>query len=108
MGYKEVPVDSAYWFVTTRTYAELATERSGLYEHFIRVSRASERGGLFFVYRQSPQILVPENTLGVVEYREPPADVPGMADVTLDPLGRLVRFTAVPGELRGAADAARS
>ena len=107
MGYKEVPVDSAYWFVTTRTYAELAAERSGLYEHFIRVSRASERSGLFFVYRQSPQILVPENTLGVVEYREPPADVPGMADVTLDPLGRLVRFTAVPGELRGSPTRAR-
>ncbi len=102
MGYRDVPVDSAYWFVTTRTYAELATERSGLYEHFIRVSRPSERSGLFFVYRQSPQFLVPENTLGVVEYREPPADVPGMADVTLDPLGQLVRFTAVPGPLRGA------
>jgi serine/threonine-protein kinase len=100
MGYTEVPVDSAYWFVTAQTSAELATERSGLYEHFVRVSRASERNGLFFVYRQSPQILVPENTLGVVEYREPPADVPGMADVTLDPLGRLVRFTAVPGPFR--------
>jgi hypothetical protein len=101
MGYTEVPVDSAHWFVTSQTYAQLAIERSGLYEVFIRASRASERSGLFFVYRQSPQFLVPENTLGVVEYREPPADVPGMADVTLDPLGRLVRFTAVPGAFRG-------
>ena len=101
MGYTEAPVDSAYWFVTAQTYAELAIERSGSYRPFIRVSRASERSGLFFVYRQSPQFLVPENTFGVVEYREPPADVPGMADVTLDPLGRLVRFTAVPGAFRG-------
>ena len=77
------------------------SERSALYEPFIRVSRPSERSGLFFVYRQSPRFLVPENALGVVEYREPPADVPGMADVTLDPLGRLVRFTAVPSPLRG-------
>ena len=101
MGYHQVPVDSAYWFETTQTYGQLAVERSGLYEPFIRVSRSSERSGLFFVYRQSPQFLVPENTLGVVQYREPPADVPGMADVTLDPQGRLVRFTAVPGAFRG-------
>jgi serine/threonine-protein kinase len=105
LGYTEVPVDSAYWFVSTPTYAELAVERSGLYEPFVRVSGPSERSGAFFVYRQSPQFLVPENTLGVVQYREPPADVPGMADVTLDPLGRLVRFTAVPGAFRGSATA---
>jgi hypothetical protein len=91
----------ARWFETTQTQGELAVERSALYEAFIRVSRPSERSGVFFVYRQSPQLLVPENVLGVVAYREPPADVPGMVDVTLDPLGRLVRLTAVPGSLRG-------
>ncbi len=101
MGYTEVPVDSAYWFETTQTYGELAVERSALYEPFVRVARPSERSGLFFIYRQSPQYLVSENTFGVVSYREPPADVPGMADVTLDPVGRLVRFTAVPGASRG-------
>jgi hypothetical protein len=101
MGYTEIPVDSAYWFVTTQTYGELASERSALYEPFIRRSRPSEQRGLFFVYRQSPQFLVPENTFGVVEYREPPADILGMADVTLDPLGQLVRFTAMPAAFRG-------
>jgi tRNA A-37 threonylcarbamoyl transferase component Bud32 len=100
LGYTDIPVDSAYWFVSTQTLAELALERSGLYEPFLRVSRPSERKGVFFVYRQSPQVLVPENTLGVVQYREPPSDVPGMADVTLDPTGRLVRFSAVPGAVR--------
>ena len=100
MGYRESAVDSAYWFVTTQAYGELAMDRSALYEPFSRASGPSERNGLFFVYRQSPQFLMPENTLGVVLYREPPADVPGMADVTLDPSGRLVRFTAVPGAFR--------
>src|SRR5262249_40292642 len=59
-------------------------------------SRAPRANGLFFVYRQSPTVLVPENALGVIQYREPPADVPGMADVTLDSTGHLLRFTAVP------------
>jgi predicted Ser/Thr protein kinase len=103
MGYAADPVDSAYWFVATQTYGELAVQRSALYEPYIRVSRPSERGGVYFVYRQSPQFLVPANTFGVVQYREPPADVPGMADVMLDPGGRLVRFTAVPGAFRGSA-----
>jgi serine/threonine protein kinase len=78
-----------------------AVERSAVYEPFIRVARPSEQGGLFFIYRQSPHYLISENTFGVVSYREPPADVSGMADVTLDPAGRLVRFTAVPGLSRG-------
>jgi serine/threonine-protein kinase len=100
MGYQEIPVDSAYWFDTAQSHGELAANRSALYEPFLRVSRPSERSGLIFLYRQSPQFLVPENVLGVVTFGEPPADVPGMADVTLDPAGRLVRFSAVPETLR--------
>ena len=94
LGYTEDPVASAYWFVTPQPYEEMARKRSALYDAPSRVPR---RSGLFFVYRQSPRLLVPENTFGVIQYREPPADVPGMADVTLDPAGRLLRFTAVPG-----------
>jgi serine/threonine-protein kinase len=101
MGVQEGAFDSAFWFETTQTHSELAAERSALYEPFMRASRPSERSGLIFVYRQSPQFLVPENTFGVVAYREPAADVAGMADVTLDPLGRLRRFTAVPASIRG-------
>jgi serine/threonine-protein kinase len=33
---------------------------------------------------------------GVVQYREPPADLPGMADVATDSVGQLRRFTGVP------------
>jgi len=47
---------------------------------------------LRFVYRQSPQYLVPQNLFHVVSSSEPPADVDGMAMVTLDPSGRLIGF----------------
>ena len=100
LGYAEPPADSAYWVVATQGYGDLVAERSALYGAFLRISTPAEREGVLFFYRQSPQLLVSENVLGVVQYREPPANVPGMADVTLDPFGRLVRFSAVPGPFR--------
>jgi serine/threonine-protein kinase len=99
LGYTEEPVDTAYWFAMPQTSEEMASHRSALYEV---PSRAPRGSGIFFVYRQSARVLVPENALGVIQYREPPADVPGMADVTLDSAGRLLRFSAVPGARRSA------
>ena len=49
-----------------------------------------------FVYRQSPQFLVPQNSMHVVMERDPPDDVPGIATVVLDPNGRLVRLHSIP------------
>jgi hypothetical protein len=86
--------------VAAGAYGDFVRRRSALYEPFFRDTVNRAPAGLVFVYRQSPAYLVPENMLGVVEYREPPADVPGMADITLDPTGRLVRFTAVPDRPR--------
>lgn len=96
MGYSEPPFDDAYWFTATGRLDHLERERSGGYE-FLHRSTGTGDQEVFFIYRQSPQHLVSENTYGVVTYREPPADTPGMADVTLDRLGRLVRFTGVRG-----------
>jgi predicted Ser/Thr protein kinase len=96
MGYVEPPIDEVHWFTTTSRLDYLERDRSGGYED-VRRSTGGGDQEVFFIYRQSPQPLVPENTYGIVTYREPPADVPGMADVTLDRLGRLVRFTGVPG-----------
>jgi hypothetical protein len=49
-----------------------------------------------FVYRQSSQFLVPQNSMHVVMERDPPDDVPGIATVVLDPHGRLVRLHTIP------------
>jgi serine/threonine-protein kinase len=62
-------------------------------------------GPLQFVYRQSPRALVAWQTLlrplgpseaGRITIDDPPATVPGMLDLTLDPQGRLLRLNAVP------------
>jgi serine/threonine-protein kinase len=95
MGYTESSIDSAYWFAIGRASGDLASTRSGGYE-FAGRSTGVDGDEVVFVYRQSPEYLVSENTYGVVTYREPPANVPGMADVVLDRLGRLIRFTGVP------------
>jgi serine/threonine-protein kinase len=51
-----------------------------------------------FVYRQSPAFMVPQNSLHFITATDPPSDVPGMATVILDPLGRLIRFRTIPQE----------
>src|SRR5262245_715981 len=52
--------------------------------------------GVRFVYRQSPQYLISQNSMHVVIEHDPPNDVPGMATVVLDPSGKLVRLRAIP------------
>jgi serine/threonine-protein kinase len=54
-----------------------------------------------FAYRQSPTRLIAENRDAMVLREDPPADVPGMAGVVLDPRGPLRRFLAVPPQVEG-------
>jgi Protein kinase domain len=58
--------------------------------------RDSPLSSLRFCYRQSPGVLVPANRDGVVESGDPPAVVEGMAEVVLDPQGRLGGYLVVP------------
>ena len=68
----DAPADSEFRFATTR-------------------SSSNRSVPIRFVYRQSPRYLVPGNLFHLVTEDDPPADVPGMASVVLDPTGRLVR-----------------
>ena len=56
------------------------------------------RSKVTFVYRQSPAYMVPQNSLHFITTADPPSDIPGMATVILDPLGRLIRFRRTPLE----------
>ncbi|HXD20060.1 MAG TPA: serine/threonine-protein kinase [Vicinamibacterales bacterium] len=67
--------DSEFWFETATQ-----TDRSKPFR---------------FVYRQSPQYLIPQNLFHVVTGSDPPSDVDGMATVTLDPSGRLIGFSRI-------------
>jgi serine/threonine-protein kinase len=86
---------------------------SGFLEHVRRVVSSPEEqdkllatqpGPILFAYRQSPQRLVAANRDAAVTRRDPPADVPGMAEVVLDPRGRLLNFQAVPPHMEEPGD----
>jgi hypothetical protein len=95
LGYGHASVDSAYWFTWKDSFAEQAADRDATVRLFEGDQPRTSRV-LRFVYRESPTALVPSNAFGVVLYSDPPAVVPGMVDVNLDPEGRLLRLFAVP------------
>ncbi|HET9481122.1 MAG TPA: serine/threonine-protein kinase [Candidatus Polarisedimenticolia bacterium] len=51
---------------------------------------------IYFWYRQSPASLIATGTFAVVTQTDPANDVPGMAQLQLDPEGRLLSLVAVP------------
>jgi hypothetical protein len=81
------PRDRAYWYV-----AELATDDGN------RTPNAPVRR-MRFVYRQSSSYLVPQNIFRRVTEADPPGTA-GMATVTLDANGLLIRFDALPDQGR--------
>jgi predicted Ser/Thr protein kinase len=93
-GADETDADREFWFASdpSRTSLLGASLSSA-------TATSNERNGsrvpVKFVYRQSPQYLVPQNVYRVVTDSDPPANVVGMATVTLDPAGHLIRFDRV-------------
>ena len=83
-------VDRASWYTSLYSYAEQAnvswTDRMD----------SSPAHPVLYVMRQSPRMLAPSNLFATVTFRDPPLDVPGMADIALDGDGALVRFAVVP------------
>jgi hypothetical protein len=90
VGADDMEVDSAFWFDVDAS----RTSPSAL-PGAESTAPGVERPTIAFVYRQSPRYLVAQNLFRFVTDADPPADLPGMATVTLDPAGRLVRFTRV-------------
>jgi hypothetical protein len=93
-GADETQADREFWFAPDPSRASLVGASLST-ASAASSGRNAPRVPIKFVYRQSPQYLVPQNLLRVVTDSDPPANVPGMATVTLDPVGRLVRFDRV-------------
>ena len=102
----EKPVDWANWFDTDDRFLDWVRVHGGL-------AGDLSRDAVGFVYRQAPSSLVP-----ALEFTGPypapwvnsvnPAPVrPGMAEVRVDPKGRLVRLSIVPPDLQESAGAPR-
>ena len=101
LGYSEKPLGTAWGFSGNGEY------RSWVEEHDKSKSRWEDMedgrpAAIYFWYRQSPGQLIPERFRGEdfggvqVTESDPPPMTSGMIGVELDPLGRLIRFEAVP------------
>ncbi len=91
------PADSASWFRTDAGFLSWARPAGGL-------DGDLSRDAVALVYRQAETALVPAlSTSGpfpvpFVDSLNPPPVEPGMAEVRIDPRGRLVRLEIVPAE----------
>jgi eukaryotic-like serine/threonine-protein kinase len=101
LGYTEKPLDAAWGFSGNGEY------RRWVEEHDQSKTRWNDMedgrpAAIYFWYRQSPAPLISERFRGddageiFVTKSDPPPLMAGMVGVELDPLGRLIRFEAVP------------
>jgi len=91
-------VDSASWFRTDQRFLEWAQRRGGL-------DSGLSRDAVAFVYRQAASSMAPALAetgpfpSPFVDSSNPSPGEPGMAEVWVDPRGRLVRLAIVPSQL---------
>jgi serine/threonine-protein kinase len=98
-GVDRPAADSLYMFDVNRDYLDELVRRKESGAHRREVLRSTPPSAVLFWYRQSPGELVPFH--GAVTGRwmvDPPTSTPGMANVGLDPDGRLQSLLIVPGE----------
>jgi serine/threonine-protein kinase len=95
LGHETPPVDKAYGF----------EHYGGFLEHIEKTESSPDRWDTlrerrppvyWLWYRESPAPLVPANHVGEVRWRDPPAVIPGMANLLLDDQGRLGVLEIVP------------
>jgi predicted Ser/Thr protein kinase len=101
LGYTAPPVDSAGGFAWNSDYLDWLDHEGRKHPDWNAVM--SHRPALLQYWRrQSPDYLVTTEihssllTPGMVDLEDPPPTMSGMVSMTLDPEGRLVRFTAMP------------
>jgi hypothetical protein len=103
-GYTAEPGDSAYGMGIDRPYLAYIKEIDASTSRWNRLS-SGQPAAIYFWYRQSPGPFDITRGGDVTEFT-PARDVPGMTTVTLDTLGRLRSFFAVPPRKSSATDPA--
>ncbi|HWY71789.1 MAG TPA: serine/threonine-protein kinase [Terriglobales bacterium] len=89
--------DHAFGFKRNYAYLLYRNARKMSSPHGEPIS-GSNPGALAFNYRQSPEVLIPHNAGSQVQLDDPPYETSGMVLVSLDSLGRLRFFRAVPSQ----------
>jgi serine/threonine-protein kinase len=100
LGYTDAPTDSAFGLSTNSDYLRYVEQNDTSGNRLSQVTKG-QPAAITFWYRESPRHLAPVNFGGggLVQDIDPPQDVSGMVNVSLDPSGRLLAFTAVPPQL---------
>ncbi|HSE26494.1 MAG TPA: protein kinase, partial [Pyrinomonadaceae bacterium] len=99
LGYTDPPADRAYGFNTSNDYFRYVLDHDSSPTRWNQLS-TGRPAALYFWYRQSPRYLAPVNPNYVrATPDDPPLIVSGMVNVSLDTLGRLIKFEAVPPQV---------
>jgi hypothetical protein len=112
-GYIEKPLDTAWGFSGNVEYRRWVEEHDKSKNRW-KDMEDGRPAAIYFWYRQSPAPLISERFRGEgagngdVTETDPPLSLAGMVGVELDPLGRLIRFEAVPSSATAPAAANRS
>src|ERR1041384_1614971 len=93
-GYTAPFADSAYGMALDRGYLNYVHENDQSPGRWNRL-RTGQPASIYFWYRQSPRPFDVSHGGQVIE-NEPAQDLPGLTTITLDTLGRLRSFAAVP------------
>jgi len=93
-GYAQV-ADYAWWFARNYDYLLYRNRMKMSYPHGQPIT-GSNPGALGFVFRQSPELMVPNNSAARMQFSDPPFETSGMATLILDSTGRLRTLIAVP------------
>jgi eukaryotic-like serine/threonine-protein kinase len=108
LGYSDSPIDSASGFYTATDFLRFTRENSRQDPNLQQRLRSGRPAGLLFWYRSSPRQMVPVGTEDRVSRSNPPLTITDMRTVTLDTVGRLVEFEAVPPQLESASGGAQA
>ncbi|MCA1643109.1 MAG: serine/threonine protein kinase [Acidobacteria bacterium] len=99
LGYTEQPADRAYGFGRAGDYLQYVEAQDRSPARWDKLVQGPW-SPLYFWYRQSPRRLDPWDADSLrATAGDPPPLVSGMAGVSVDPAGRLLRFYAVPPQI---------
>ena len=96
IGYADASADAKYRFQKDGGFLRYASENQTI-ENTGKYLHAGQPFTIYFVYRQSPDLLVPWRDWQISE-NDPPLATSGMTNVSLDTTGKLIEFAHVQGE----------
>ncbi len=96
-GYADAPVSARYRFLADNGFVSYVSNNRTIENPRERL-RAGQPLAIYFIYRQSPNPLVPWRDWEISE-NDPPLTTSGMTNVSLDTRGRLTEFVRIQSQI---------